>query len=133
MQTPNIALAPSYEAWGRWFMPAALCAAALAIAVGVIAPHDPMIRFTHGMDKLEHFGAFFLLACLTLWRGRAGVLKFIILAEAAAAIEVVQGLFIPTRTASLDDFIWSFVGAACGALVVWGARRATGLRANRRV
>jgi VanZ family protein len=75
-------------------------------------------RFQH-IDKLVHFGAFFVLA---LTFHRAFPLPFwlalIILTSYGLAIEYIQGL-LPYRSASWGDLVADAAGAASYYMLIW--------------
>ncbi len=98
---------------------AGLCFAAVA-AVSLYAlfwPHPAGPSGPDGSDKVVHLLLFGLLAATTRWRfGAAPRLLAAVLAYAASS-EVVQGVFLPSRSGDVRDLVADALGAALGWLL----------------
>lgn len=90
----------------------------LSVAFLMQVSNNNLPRFQH-LDKLVHFGAFFILA---LTFHRAFPLPFwlalIILTSYGLAIEYIQGL-LPYRSSSWGDLVADAAGAASYYLFAW--------------
>ncbi|RBY82143.1 VanZ family protein [Geodermatophilus sp. TF02-6] len=101
----------------------ALSRGAFAVTVLVslavlFAPGDDVPTAPPGVDKLVHLVLFAALAVTGRWAGvRAGVLVGLILLYAAVS-EVVQGLSMLQRSASVADWVADVAGVALG-LLAW--------------
>jgi VanZ family protein len=113
----------------------ALSRGAFAVAVLVslavlFAPPSDVPSSPPGVDKLVHLGLFLLLALTGRWAGiRRGVLGGVLVAYAALS-EVVQGLDVVGRDASVADWCADVLGVAAG-LLLWAALTRSGRSAAR--
>ena len=113
----------------------ALSRGAFAVAVLVslavlFAPPSDVPSSPPGVDKLVHLGLFLLLALTGRWAGiRRGVLGGVLVAYAALS-EVVQGLDVVGRDASVADWCADVLGVAAG-LLLWAALSRSGRSAAR--
>jgi VanZ family protein len=83
----------------------------------VPVPTMPLAESKH-LDKLVHFGVFFLFALVFHWdRPLRVVWTFLIACAFAGAIELVQW-FLPYRDADWWDFVAGSIGAGVGAVLV---------------
>lgn len=84
-------------------------------------PKDLLLNIPH-FDKLVHFGLFFILATFLLsesnkLRKQEGLTRYAILVAIIVStiygliIELVQYLFLPSRSGSLYDFVANVLGA----------------------
>ncbi|RYY87916.1 MAG: VanZ family protein [Chitinophagaceae bacterium] len=74
-------------------------------------------------DKWVHLGLFAVLALLLCWsefgRGRRQVSRVALAGIAyGAAVEVIQGLWVPHRSADIFDFLFDSLGVGVG-LYIW--------------
>jgi hypothetical protein len=113
----------------------ALSRGAFAVAVLVslavlFAPPSDVPNSPPGVDKLVHLGLFLLLALTGRWAGiRRGVLGGVLVAYAALS-EIVQGLDVVGRDASVADGCADVLGVAAG-LLLWAALARSGRSAAR--
>ena len=94
----------------------ATAALAAAIAVALLTPHDPLPQFFPGQDKAEHLAAMAVLTLVMLFGQRGIVARVAVLAVGVVLMELLQALFVPTRTASWDDAVWGWAGIAAGVV-----------------
>jgi hypothetical protein len=103
----------------------ALSRGAFAVAVLVslavlFAPPSDVPGSPPGVDKLVHLGLFLLLALTGRWAGVVGTALGGVLVGYAAVSEVVQGLDVVGRNASVADWCADVLGVAAG-LLLWSA------------
>lgn len=105
-------------------------AAALAVAWFSLRP-NPGVPPATGWDKLDHAGAFALLALLGTLGGVAARLPLgAALLGYGAAIEVAQA-FIPGRSAEWGDVLADAIGVAAGLVAAGAASRMVAASARR--
>ncbi|WP_193163701.1 VanZ family protein [Microbulbifer hainanensis] len=110
----------------QWFSVTALRAvffALLMLCVYVGLRERPVPEIFRHFDWVLHWGAFFCLALLSflVFPPRTWILAIPLLLIAGGGIELLQGAFLPDRTASWSDFsadtLGVFFGVAAGALL----------------
>lgn len=99
---------------------AAIALLALAIVLGSLLP-VPVSAGVAGLDKLEHFVAYFTLMLLCSGIARSGQLWQFALACAALgiAVELLQAAITETRSAEWGDLLAN----ALGVLAAWAIAR----------
>lgn len=93
------------------------------VVAATLLPDNPVsISFIN--DKVEHAGAFFLLATLGAfaWPTRAPLLALSLLAI-GGLIEVLQGTHLINRDRDAADWLADGVGVLCGFVIAAGALR----------
>jgi VanZ family protein len=112
-------VASPYEQHGALSRGAFVVAVLVSFAV-LFAPPSDVPDSPPGVDKLVHLGLFLLLALTARWAGtgRAAVAGVLVLY--AGLSEVVQGLDVIGRDASVADWVADALGVLTG-LLVWAA------------
>ena len=100
----------------RWGARLLLVIALIVITDLALQPGSAVPPRLFGSDKLEHFGAFFVLAVLARisWPRLSGWLCLIALVGYGAGIEWLQATGDAGRTASAADLVADTAGAICG-------------------
>ncbi len=100
----------------RWGARLLLVIVLVVITDLALQPGSAVPQRLFGSDKLEHFGAFFVLAVLVRisWPGLPGWLGLIMLVSYGAGIEWLQATGDAGRTASAADLVADTFGAICG-------------------
>lgn len=91
----------------------------LSLAV-LFAPGSDVPSAPVGVDKLVHVGLFAALAVSGRWAGITTRTLAALLVGYAAVSEVLQGLAVVDRSASVADWVADVVGVVLG-LVLWAA------------
>lgn len=91
----------------------------LSLAV-LFAPASDVPSAPAGVDKLVHVGLFAALALSGRWAGMATRVLAPLLVAYAAVSEVLQGLAVVDRSASVADWVADVVGMVLG-LALWSA------------
>jgi VanZ family protein len=91
----------------------------LSLAV-LFAPPSDVPGSPPGVDKLVHLGLFLSLALTARWAGVVRPVAAVALVVYAAVSEVVQGLDVVGRDASVADWCADVLGVLAG-LLVWAA------------
>jgi VanZ family protein len=102
-------------------------AVAVLVSLAVLfAPPSDVPSSPPGVDKVVHFSLFLVLALTARWAGVRRTGLAVVLVGYAAVSEVVQGLPVVGRDASVFDWCADVLGVAAG-LALWvalsGARR----------
>jgi hypothetical protein len=100
--------------WGRL----AFATAVVVSLVVLFAPAGDVPGAPPGVDKLVHGGLFLTLALTGRWAGLHAAALGPALVVYAGGSEVLQGLEVIGRTASVADWIADVVGALAG-LLLW--------------
>ena len=100
--------------WGR----VAFASAVVVSLVVLFAPAGDVPGAPPGVDKLVHGGLFLALAMTGRWAGLRSAALGPALVLYAGGSEVLQGLAVIGRTASVADWIADVVGALAG-LLLW--------------
>ena len=104
-----------------------LAAAIGAVVYFAILSTDPLPGFDpawdHYRDQVQHSGAFFIIAALTLVVVPKLIPVCVTLGAAALALEGLH-LVVPGRQATLSDAAWSWAGIAAAATVFLLTRHA---------
>ena len=91
---------------------------ALFIYIACIIPAGK-IPSPNGFDKIEHFAAYFILACLIVFGWpRISFLKNIAFSSFFGIFVEFSQLLIPSRTAELLDLLANLFGASLGLILV---------------
>ncbi|WP_371327809.1 VanZ family protein [Modestobacter sp. DSM 44400] len=94
-------------------------AVSVLVSLAVLfAPPSDVPSSPSGVDKLVHLGLFLLLALTGRWAGAGRTVLAVVLVGYAAVSEVVQGLDVVGRDASVADWAADVVGVAAG-LLLW--------------
>ena len=101
----------------------------MSLAV-LFAPPSDVPGSPPGVDKLVHLGLFLLLALTARWAGIGRATAAGVLVLYAAVSEVVQGLDVVGRDASVADWGADVLGVLTGLLVWAAVTRARGPAAH---
>jgi VanZ family protein len=117
--------APSAPSASPWQGHGALSRGAFAVAVLIslavlFAPPSDVPDSPPGVDKVVHAVLFLLLAVTGRWAGVGRAVLAAVLVLYAAGSEVVQGLDLVGRSASVADWLADVVGVLAG-LALWAA------------
>jgi len=131
MSTPMLKPLRRARLWlGLWW-----CGVA-AVVLCSLVPAFLLPEVPPGGDKLEHFGAYALLAAaaVQLFTARIVVARAGIgLVAMGIALEIAQGLFTTTRQMDVHDALANTLGVVAGLLTLLAPWRDALLRADRRV
>ena len=94
---------------------------AIVIFYYSVAPVEPTGVSISNFDKIEHLGAYFLLALFIYISTKRVFLSFLISGVYGALIEIIQGLLY-YRSSNVFDALANFIGAAL-ILFIWLADR----------
>lgn len=101
----------------RWGMPAFATVVVVSLVV-LFAPAGNVPGALPGVDKLVHGGLFLMLALTGRWAGLRSVVLGPALVVYAGGSEVLQGLAVIGRTASVADWAADAAGVLAG-LLLW--------------
>jgi len=104
---------PRFRAW----LPAAVWAAVLFFA----SSRETLgVDLSGGLDKLAHFGAYFVLGALlahaTTRLGETPLLA-VAIGVAYGAVDEIHQHFVPGRTSDVFDWVADTAGVICGVLI----------------
>ena len=109
----------------RWAARLLFVVAIVLITDLALQPGSALPPRLFGSDKLEHFGAFLVLAVLAriAWPSLPRWFGLLVLVGYGGAIEWMQGQGEAGRTASLADMVADTLGIAAGLGLAWLAGR----------
>jgi VanZ family protein len=107
----------------------------IAVVLCSLVPAFLLPEVPQGGDKLEHFGAYALLAAaaVQLFTPRHALLRAGVgLVALGIGLEIAQGLFTTTRQMDVYDALANTLGVSAGLLTVLASWRDALLRVDRR-